>query len=214
MAKERVKAKKAQAAATRQERLKQEQRRSLIRRVVGGAVLLSAAAGTGYCVINERRFDSAIVTGTYPAAQHMAGPLRYKESPPIGGPHNVVWQTCGIYSTPIHEEHAVHSLEHGAVWITYRPDLPSTDIQRLQTVASDDYMLLSPYPGLTAPVVATAWNNQMLLTGADDPRLPQFIRRFKNNPSSTPEFGATCLGGNATGADKATLNTGSGPMTR
>jgi hypothetical protein len=110
----------------------------------------------------------------------------------------------------------VHSLEHGAVWITYRPDLPGADVQRLRTLASDDYMLLSPYPGLPAPVVVTAWNRQMQLAGADDPRLPQFIRRFKNNAATTPEFGATCLGGTLATADEDTLGSGAVgiPMTR
>jgi hypothetical protein len=108
----------------------------------------------------------------------------------------------------------VHSLEHGAVWITYRPDLPAADVQRLQALAADDYMLLSPYPGLPAPVVATAWNHQLPLTGADDPRLPQFIRRFKNNPTTTPEFGATCSGGNTATADRNTLGAVGAPMVR
>ena len=214
MAQQRVNVKKADAAARRQEFQKQQRRRALIRRTVFGVVLLSAAAGTGYCVITERQFSAGVVTATYPPAQHLPGHLTYRETPPLGGAHNVAWQNCGIYTVPIHQEHAVHSLEHGAVWITYRPDLPAADVQRLQTLASDDYMLLSPYPGLTAPVVASAWNNQMQMTGVDDPRLAQFIRRFKNNPSTTPEFGASCLGGISTTADANTLNNGGGPMMR
>jgi hypothetical protein len=212
MAKERVKAKKAQAAAARQELQQQRRRKTLIRRTVAVVVLLAAAGGAGYWIFKDRQFTAALVTASYPAAQHLPGPLSYRESPPLGGPHNVVWQTCGIYTVPIHNEHAVHALEHGAVWITYRPDLPAADVQRLQTLASDDYMLLSPYPGLPAPVVASAWNNQMRLSGADDPRLPEFIRRFKNNPDTTPEFGASCLGGTLASAAGDSLNTGSGPM--
>ena len=214
MAQQRANVKKVDAAARRQEFQKQQRRRSMIRRTVFGVVLLSAAAGTGYCVIADRQFQAGVVTATYPAAQHLPGRLTYRETPPLGGPHNVAWQNCGIYTVPIHQEHAVHSLEHGAVWITYRPDLPAADVQKLQTLASDDYMLLSPYPGLTAPVVASAWNNQMQMTGVDDPRLAQFIRRFKNNPSTTPEFGASCLGGISTTADMNTLNNGGGPMMR
>jgi hypothetical protein len=214
MAQQRVNVKKVDAAARRQEFQKQQRRRALIRRAVFGVVLLSAAAGTGYCVITDRQFQAGVVTATYPAAQHLPGSLTYRETPPLGGAHNVAWQNCGIYTVPIHQEHAVHSLEHGAVWITYRPDLPAADVQRLQTLASDDYMLLSPYPGLPAPVVASAWNNQMQMTGVDDPRLPQFIRRFKNNPGTTPEFGASCLGGISTTADVNTLNNGGGPMMR
>lgn len=212
MAQERVIDKKAQAASRRQEFQQQKRRKALIRGAILGAVVLSAAGGAGYCVINQRQFQAGVITTDYPAARHMAGRIAYTETPPMGGPHNVVWQNCGIYAVPIHSEHAVHSLEHGAVWITYRQDLPASDVQRLQALASEDYMLLSPYPGLPAPVVASAWNNQMHLTGADDPRLPEFIRRFKNNPRTTPEFGASCFGGTNASAEANSLDTGSGQM--
>jgi hypothetical protein len=214
MAKERVKARKAQAAATRLELQQRQRRTTMIRRTVLGAVLLAAAGGTGYCVLKDRQLAADVVTTDYTAGQHLPGPLHYRETPPMGGPHNIVWQTCGIYTTPIHNEHGVHALEHGAIWITYRPDLPAADVQRLQALASDDYMLLSPYPGLPVPVVASAWNSQIRLTGASDSRLPEFIRRYKNNPDTTPEFGASCLGGTSASATEDSLNTGTGPMAR
>lgn len=210
MAQERVIDKKAQAAGKREEFQRQKRRKALMRRAIVGAVLLATAGGAGYCVVTQRQFQAGVLTTEYPAAQHMQGRITHRETPPMGGPHNAVWQNCAIYSVPIHNEHAVHSLEHGAIWITYRPDLPAADVQRLHALAADDYMLLSPYPGLQAPVVASAWNRQMHMTGADDPRLPQFIRRFKNNPSTTPEFGASCLGGVSSPASVDTLTIGGG----
>ncbi len=59
-----------------------------------------------------------------PGAQHLEEPVTYTENPPVGGVHNPVWQNCGYYAAPIPNETAVHSLEHGAIWITYQPDLP------------------------------------------------------------------------------------------
>jgi hypothetical protein len=132
----------------------------------------------------------------------------------MGGPHNVVWQNCGVYAVPVHNEHAVHALEHGAVWITYRPDLAAEDVARLRDAASDDYMLLSPFPGLPAPVVASSWNHQIQLDGASDPRLESFIRRYKNNPQTTPEFGAACLGGTSATAADDSLRSGGRGMSR
>jgi hypothetical protein len=96
-------------------------------------------------------------------------------------------------------------LEHGAVWITYRPDLPSDQVEMLESAASDDFMLLSPYPGLSAPVIASAWNHQIELESANDPRLQAFISEYKNNPQTTPEFGAPCAGGNSGPATADTL---------
>jgi hypothetical protein len=101
----------------------------------------------------------------------------------------------------------VHSLEHGAVWITYRPDLPPDQVQTLKSTAADDFMLLSPYPGLPSPVVASAWNHQIRLDGAADSRLQPFIDQYKNNPAITPEFGAPCAGGTSATAAADTLRT-------
>lgn len=215
MAKERVRAKNEQAAHARAEFQRKKQQKALITRGIIGLVLVATAGSVGYCVVNQRSLMQAVVTAQYPAGQHIAGTITYRESPPLGGAHNVVWQNCGIYAAPIHDEHAVHALEHGAIWITYRPDLPADQVETLRKIASDDFMLLSPYPTLTAPVVASAWNHQIVLEGANDPRLRRFISMFKNNPNTTPEFGAPCFGGTSALATANSLDAGPGtPMAR
>ena len=119
----------------------------------------------------------------------------YAQTPPVGGMHNGIWQNCGIYDQPVRNENAVHSLEHGAVWITYQPDLPQAAVDKLRSlVRGHDHVLLSPYPGLPKPVVATAWGLQLPLDDANDPRLPVFITRYEQGPQ-TPEPGAACSGG-------------------
>ena len=186
------------------------------KRLLGAAVVLAGlgAAALGYRSIQQRQLLDTVTTASYPAGQHVAGKITWNENPPVGGPHNVAWQNCGVYNQPIHNEHAVHSLEHGAVWITYRPDLPADQVQRLVTLAADDYMLVSPYPGLPVPVIATAWNHQIRLDGAADPRLVAFIDKYRNNPQNTPEFGAACFGAIATTATTGTLVNPSGAMAR
>lgn len=125
-------------------------------------------------------------------ARHVDGSVEYPMVPPAGGPHNAIWQSCGVYSEPIYNEHGVHSLEHGAVWITYDPALPAADVQQLASLANQGYILVSPYPGLTDPVVASSWGRQIRLSGVDDPRLEQFIVDFRRNPATAPEPNATC----------------------
>jgi hypothetical protein len=123
------------------------------------------------------------------------GPVSYPQTPPAGGQHNPIWQNCGIYDQPVANEQAVHSLEHGAVWITYQPDLGEGDVNQLrELVRGRSHALLSPYPDLPTPVVASAWGVQLKLDGASDPRLPFFIEKYHNGPQ-TPEPGAPCSGG-------------------
>ena len=206
---ERQRRKAAQRAAAEQRAL----RTSLISRGIG-IVLVVAVAAVAYSQYTRRQLLQDVKTASYPAGQHVAGSILYSENPPIGGQHNVVWQNCGIYDAPIHNEHAVHSMEHGAIWITYRPDLAADQVQKLRALAADDYLLLSPYPGLPHPIVASAWNHQLTFERADDPGLPAFIARYKNNPDTTPEFGAPCASGTRALATTDSLTSGPGTMTR
>jgi len=133
---------------------------------------------------------------TFPATtnRNVEGPVAYEQDPPTNGDHAPYWQNCGFYSSPVENEAAVHSLDHGAVWITYRPDLPADQINTLRGLAREEYVLVSPYPNLSAPVVVTAWRNQLELTGADDPRLRQFVDQFRILETA-PRSGNGCTGG-------------------
>jgi hypothetical protein len=130
-----------------------------------------------------------------PPGDHRPGEIDYAQTPPPGGPHNDLWQNCGFYEEPIHDENAVHSLEHGAVWITYTPDLPQDEIEILRDLAqSQTYILVSPYPDQDYPVVASAWGKQLGLESAEDPDLERFIGAYNQGPQ-TPEPGGGCTGG-------------------
>jgi hypothetical protein len=130
-----------------------------------------------------------------PERSHVWTPVVFAQAPPVGGNHAPIWQNCGFYDTAVLNETAVHSLEHGAVWITYRPDLPVAQIDALRRLArGQSYVLVSPFDDLPAPVVASAWGRQLRLDSADDPRLDQFVRAFRLGRQA-PEPGAPCTGG-------------------
>jgi hypothetical protein len=115
--------------------------------------------------------------------------------PPSGGLHSGQWQNCGIYEEPIDAKNAVHSLEHGAVWLTYSPELPEDDVEELREMArGEPYVLMSPFPGLTSDVVLTAWGIQLEVDSVNDNRIQTFIDRYQQGPQ-TPEFGGACTSG-------------------
>ena len=129
-----------------------------------------------------------------PAGDHTDGDVDYEQSPPAGGKHNPVWQNSGFYTEPVRNETAVHTLEHGAVWIAYSPDLPQDQRDSIrQMVEGQTCVLASPYEDLPSPVVASAWGKQLSLESADDPELERFIRAYRQG-SETPEPGAACTG--------------------
>ena len=170
--------------------------------VIIGLIVAVFIAGFAALVILDARQKAASTppeeVQTYdvgPAGQHTEGEVDYEQSPPAGGEHNPVWQNCGYYAEPVRDENAVHSLEHGAVWITYSPDLSEDEVERLRDIAeSQTYILVSPYEGLPSPVVASAWGKQLSLESAEDPDLERFIGAYRQGPQ-TPEPGAVCTGG-------------------
>lgn len=132
------------------------------------------------------------------ANQHVDNPVYpNNQLPPPGGVHAGTWQNCGIYRQPIEAKFAVHSLEHGAVWVTYDPNVITQEqIDDLEALAKDrgrGFLLLSPYPDQASPVVATAWGYQLELESPEDERLEQFLTTYVLGPQ-TPERGASCSG--------------------
>ena len=128
---------------------------------------------------------------------HVTTPVDYAQTPPVGGNHLGApdWTSCGFYPEPVVDESAVHSLEHGAVWVTHDPDLPAEQVSVLEELATDNpYLLVSPYEGLPSPVVASAWGLQLQLDSVEDERLQAFLLKYLQGPQ-TPEPGATCSNG-------------------
>src|SRR6266536_2767572 len=61
-------------------------------------------------------------------------------------------------------------MEHSAVWITYCPDLSSEQLEGLRRLANRrSHLLVSPYPDLLAPIVASARGRQLRLDSTEDP---------------------------------------------
>ena len=117
----------------------------------------------------------------YPATTNhtVKRPIVYERHPPTNGDHDPLWQNCGFYEEPIEDRHAVHSMDHGVVWITYSPDLSEQQIKSLRPYGKEHYVVVSPYPGQNTLVTATSWRVQLELKGVDDPRLRRFVNQFR-----------------------------------
>ncbi len=174
------------------------------------AVVVFAAAALTYAVLQVRQADAeridaideipGIESFDYAAGQeHVSTPVEYEQSPPVGGPHDGEWADCTgtVYDVDVRHENAVHSLEHGAVWIAYDPERVSgEDVERLAGLVDGiSGRLLSPYAGLDAPISLQSWNHQLKVDSADDPRIEQFADFLTFNgdvEGHYPEIGASC----------------------
>jgi hypothetical protein len=172
----------------------------LVVAVIVGAVVLTAGGGDDSGgdevakpkagdIRGEKVWDADDLGRT-----HTEDDVDYPQSPPVGGDHSRVWADCNgtVYDEELEEENAVHSLEHGAVWVTYNDRASDKDVQELSDrVSSTQFSLMSPYQDQKSPITLTAWGHQLGVEKASDPRVDEFFRTFVQG-KQTPEVGATC----------------------
>ena len=141
--------------------------------------------------------ESQAIRVYYSNPVHTESIVDYDLRPPAGGMHNPVWWNCGFYDEALPDEHVVHDLEHGAVWLAYAPDLDAADVEVIHDLArANAKVIAAPYPSLAEgeAVVATAWARQLRLDDVNDPRLAEFVEQYQDG-SQAPESGAACTGG-------------------
>ncbi|MFB7558251.1 DUF3105 domain-containing protein [Streptomyces brevispora] len=166
--------------------------------VVGGGYLMNAAddqdkaetAAKSSPVQGEKSWDKL-------SQEHVDKKVDYPMNPPVGGDHNPVWMNCDadVYTEAIPKENAVHSLEHGAVWVTYSGEAKPADVKKLgERVSATPYSLMSPVEDQAAPLMLSAWGKQLTVKSAADTRVAQFFTKYVQGPQ-TPEPGAACSGG-------------------
>ncbi|MEU1623729.1 DUF3105 domain-containing protein [Streptomyces sp. NPDC005722] len=169
--------------------------------LVGGGVYLVNAANDGGDGAKNAAAGAISGEKTWSGLtqNHLDKTVDYPMSPPVGGDHSPVWQNCNgdVYDKPLTKENAVHSLEHGAVWVTYTDKATDTDVKTLGArVSKTPYSLMSPYADQASPITLSAWGHQLGVTKADDPRVAQFFDTYVQG-DQTPEPGAPCTGGKA-----------------
>ncbi|MFD5816951.1 DUF3105 domain-containing protein [Streptomyces sp. NPDC127038] len=128
---------------------------------------------------------------------HVTKTVTYPMEPPVGGDHLQVWMNCNgdVYTKPVNNMNAVHSLEHGAVWVTYNSKASQADVKALAAkVRKTPYTLMSPVEDQKDPIMMSAWGKQRTVTGANDKNVDAFLAEFVQG-KQTPEPGAACTNG-------------------
>lgn len=158
-------------------------RKQQLRRLAVGALGLAVIGGFLYY---RARSDAALPgqAVSQMASRHIAvgDPTpRYDTDPPTSGPHVPEPASWGVYTEPLDKPAMVHSLEDGGVVISYRPDLDRATLDQLTTLAKTytTDLILAPYPGLSHPIVLTAWGRIDRLDTLDEARIRQFADAWR-----------------------------------
>ena len=209
---------KKAAAAGRKERIealrRAEQARERRNRVITltlSTVIVAGLIGWGVYAINsanekeeqqaaeakkpvrgEKSWDAKKLT-----QNHVKEAVDYPMNPPVGGDHHQAWMTCDgtVYTKAVANENAVHSLEHGAVWVTYNTQAAEADVKALaDKVSRTPYTLMSPVEDQSGAIMLSAWGHQLTVDKASDARVEQFFTKYVQG-AQTPVPGAACTNG-------------------
>ncbi|MGC4971685.1 DUF3105 domain-containing protein [Streptomyces sp. DT199] len=207
-AKEQRAARREKIEEMRRAEAARERRNRIITWTCSGVIVAGVSAGSWYLVDRSQdRKAAEEAAAAKPVAgeksfkdlgrNHVNTPVDYKMSPAVGGDHNPGWMNCNgdVYGKEIGETNAVHSLEHGAVWVTYSDKAADKDVSTLRAkVKKTPYTLMSPYADQQSPIMLAAWGKQLSVDSASDPRVEKFLNKYVQG-AQTPEPGAACTGG-------------------
>ena len=163
--------------------------------VIGAGVIalvvfaVLAVGGSGFDSSEDPLLGDEVEIGRAIHVQTLAEMEIVPGLPPAGGPHFPVWLNPGIYGSRVSDGEAVHSLEHGMVWISYNPDLLDEEqVAALRGVAEefDNDVVLSPRPDNATPVAAVSWGRLLRLDDVDAELLRDFVVTNRNR---SPEPG-------------------------
>ncbi|MDZ7587303.1 MAG: DUF3105 domain-containing protein [Patescibacteria group bacterium] len=105
----------------------------------------------------------------------------YKTNPPTSGEHLAEAENWGVYSKEIDDKAAVHGLEHGGIWISYK-DLDEESRKILEQVGKNNPLsvIVSPRMANDDKIAIVSWGKMMRLQTADTALIQQYIETYKN----------------------------------
>jgi hypothetical protein len=199
---------RARIEAMRKAEMARERRNRMITIGISG-VVVAGLIGFGVYVLEKQnnKEEAEVALSKEPISgekswkklsqTHVDKAVSYPMTPPVGGDHNTRWMNCNgdVYKNAIPNEYAVHSLEHGAVWVTYNDKVEKKDRESLEKlVKKTPYSLMSPVKAQTGTIMLSAWGKQVTVDSADDKRVKQFFSKYVQG-EQTPERGAACTNG-------------------
>lgn len=113
--------------------------------------------------------------------------------PPTSGDHAfqpLPWQA---YEQEIPDGSVIHNLEHGGIYISYRPDLPKEQVDQIKALffrpfSKDRFTptkaIMAPRSQNESPIVLSSWTRSMKLESFDAKKMEQYYRL---NVGKSPE---------------------------
>ena len=183
--------------------IKEEKKKKMMGKIIKWVIAMILLAALLYPVYNY--FHKAVQDASKPSpGEFFAAQSRdhikagdkhdpYNSNPPTGGWHYDAPAQTGIYDTEFADEQIIHNLEHGHIWIAYRPDLLKDQIEKLADIAKSygSKVIMAPRKANNQPVAIVAWEHILKLDLVDEAKIKEFIDAYRGiaAPEKLPDFG-------------------------
>lgn len=121
--------------------------------------------------------------------------VTYQSNPPTSGNHWPDPLRDGIYDEQKPDEAIVHSMEHGRVWVAYKPSISEQTRQALRAlVKSEPRVVMTPRAANETDIALVAWDRIDTFNvnpdgSFDGKRVRDFIRRYRDKgPEYVPQM--------------------------
>ena len=84
----------------------------------------------------------------------------YNSNPPTSGPHYSSPAGWSIYDYEVADKIFIHNLEHGGIWISYRPGISAKAIEDLKSIVNEFYgsqIVMAPRSANDTDIAVAAW---------------------------------------------------------
>lgn len=155
--------------------------------VVGGIGYLLATSDSSDRVVLGEEIANQGASHINTGSQHEP----YNSNPPTSGPHYSSPAECRVYDEEVIDEAVIHSLEHGAVWVSYKDKSNTALVNQLKGVVEKNSgkVILSPRAANDSEIALVSWTRILKLADFDGDQIAEFI---KVNRSNSPEPLAPC----------------------
>lgn len=108
--------------------------------------------------------------------------VSYNSNPPTSGNHYAVPASARFYDKELPDEQLVHNLEHGHVWVSFKPGLSAEIVDMLKSFSSS-VVIVTPRSANDADIALAAWGRLDKFNTAnnvvDEQRIKDFIIRYQ-----------------------------------
>jgi hypothetical protein len=158
--------------------------------IIGIVIVIGAAAG----YLFWKDYKSGVLTGDvqlagveYPDGGQQHIPVDsthepYNSNPPTSGPHYEQPAAWGVYDRELQDEQLVHNLEHGGIWISYKPDIDADTKAKIEDLGRQypGAVIVTPRAANPHPIEVASWRRIMDMDVFDRDAIIDFIKRNKN----------------------------------